>query len=65
VQSADVFIRKPPLTPSEIVIDGGWIRDGKILPIQSKVSAVPVREQKIYDGTALGIHRIINTKEGR
>ncbi len=63
VQSADAFIRRLPHMPIEIVIDGGWIRDGKILPIQSERSVVPVREQKIYDGTALGIHRMMQVQK--
>lgn len=60
VQSADAFIRQLPQKPDEVIIDGGWIRDGKIAPIQAGISSYPVREQKIFDGTALGIHRMIN-----
>ncbi|MEK7499854.1 MAG: FGGY family carbohydrate kinase [Patescibacteria group bacterium] len=59
VESANVSIKQLPHQPKEIVIDGGWIRDGKILPLQQMVSPIPIREQKIYDGTALGIHRMI------
>lgn len=59
VRSADAFIRQFPHKPHAIVIDGGWIRDGKILPISSSVSSIAVREQKIYDGTALGIHGMV------
>lgn len=59
VQSADSYIRQLPRKPTEIVIDGGWIRDRKILPIQSRASIATVREQKVYDGTALGIHRMM------
>lgn len=59
VHHANTAIQQFPLTPDEIVIDGGWIRDGKILPMQSELSNIPVREQPIFDGTALGIHRIM------
>lgn len=63
VESAESYIKQLPHMPSEIIIDGGWIRDGKILPIQSAISDVPVREQKIYDGTALGIDRLMRVQK--
>lgn len=62
IQNVDTYISKLPLAPNEIVIDGGWTRDNKILPLQSNSSSFPIREQKIYDGTALGIHRMIQQK---
>lgn len=63
VHSADTYLRRLPYKSQEIIIDGGWIRDGKILPIQSKASNAAVREQKVYDGTALGIHRMIQVQK--
>lgn len=59
VHSADAYIKQLPHQPTEIVMDGGWIRDGKMLPIQSRISSIAIREQDPYDGTALGIHRLI------
>lgn len=59
VASANAYLDSLPQKPKEIVIDGGWIRDNTIFSIQSKLSSYPVREQVIYDGTALGIYRLL------
>jgi glycerol kinase len=59
VRSAQAYVEQLPTKPKEIVIDGGWIRDKKILPLQSKLANVPVREQIIFDGTALGMARMV------
>ena len=62
VQRADDYIKYLPQKPMEVVIDGGWIRDGKILQFHKNISTFSIREQKVYDGTALGIDRLIQKK---
>lgn len=59
VESANQYVQQLPHKPEEIMIDGGWIRDGKIRPLQTAISQSQVREQDIYDGTALGVYRMM------
>lgn len=54
-KKTDVYIKKLPKKPKEIIIDGGSSRDGLILPIQEDVSGISTTPLESYDGTALGI----------
>lgn len=51
----DRLIRRLPQKPGEIIIDGGVTRDEGLSAMQAKVSAIPIRKQTIFDGTALGV----------
>ncbi len=51
-----------PLVPKEIIIDGGVTQYEKTMEIQQTASGVPVKKQKIYDGTALGVARLAQTQ---
>lgn len=55
----DKVIKKLPLKPTEIMIDGGVMRDGIVGKLQEEISGIKTREQKIFDGTALGAARLI------
>lgn len=58
----DQKIKRLPSKPKNLVIDGGVTRDGKLAPILSNISHLPVHEQKIFDGTALGIAKLMFRK---
>jgi glycerol kinase len=58
-REVDGYLKQLPLPPHEIFIDGGVTRDGLLAKIQAAVSHVYVREHPIFDGTALGIARLI------
>ena len=45
-----------------IVIDGGITRVPGFSEIQSRVASIPVKRQKIHDGTALGIAKLVLEK---
>ncbi len=47
-----------PHQPTEVVIDGGVIRDGIIPRLQPEISGIPIHEHDIFDGTALGMFRL-------
>lgn len=49
------WVKDLPQRPAQLIIDGGISRDGIIADIQQEVSRIPVRRQKITDGTALGV----------
>ena len=55
--SSDVnaYLKKLPVPPKTLVIDGGATRDEYLRVAQSEISGVPVQKQKIFDGTALGV----------
>ncbi|MFH1405476.1 MAG: FGGY family carbohydrate kinase, partial [Patescibacteria group bacterium] len=57
----DLVLHDLPLKPKELVIDGGVIRDGKLRTMQENVSGIPVREQTIFDGTSLGIAKLLKS----
>ncbi|MDP3997862.1 MAG: FGGY family carbohydrate kinase [bacterium] len=61
-RDVDKIIKQLPIKPKEIIIDGGVTRDGILARIQPTISNLPVIEQKIFDGTALGAARLIPSK---
>jgi len=48
------YIKKLPVKPEKITIDGGVMRDGIIGKYQEEISGIKISEQTIFDGTALG-----------
>lgn len=54
----DLIIKKLPQKPRELIIDGGVMRDGIVGKFQEQISEIKIREQIIYDGTALGAARL-------
>lgn len=50
----DRKIKKLPVQPKELLIDGGSSRDGLVTAIQEEVSEIPTQPLVHYDGTALG-----------
>jgi glycerol kinase len=52
-------IKRLPVKPSKVVIDGGIIRDGLMRGILEQVLGIPVEEQKPYDGTGLGTAELV------
>jgi len=55
----DQKIKKLPNKPKLIIADGGVSRDGIIIEQQSKVSGVRVEAQAVFDGTALGVAKLV------
>lgn len=48
-----------PQKPQRLIVDGGVSRDGIVAECQEKVSRIPVRRQKIIDGTSLGVAMLL------
>jgi glycerol kinase len=59
-KKVDAVIKKLPRKPGMIIVDGGVMRDGLIVGLQQKISGRLVRPQKVFDGTALGVAKIIS-----
>jgi glycerol kinase len=57
----DHYIDQLPVRPKELVIDGGVSRDRYLRTLQQEVSNIPVRPQPIFDGTALGVCRLLRS----
>ena len=55
----DTIINKLPIKPGELIIDGGITRDGLLAGILSDISKIQVRQQKTFDGTALGTAMLV------
>lgn len=62
-KKVDVLIRKLPVQPNRLIIDGGITRDGLMAEIQSQVSGIPVITQPVFDGTALGVAHLLFAKQ--
>ncbi len=58
----DTLLKKLPIKPRLLTIDGGVMRDGLMTKIQSNVSRTPISSQKVYNGTALGVAKMIFQK---
>lgn len=61
-KKVDGYLKKLPIQIKNLVIDGGATRDGQLSSIQSEISQIPVRDQVIYDGTALGVAKMLFDK---
>lgn len=55
----DEYIKTLPVKPQEIIIDGGVMRDGIVGKFQEEISGIKIREQSIFDGTALGTAKLV------
>lgn len=58
-KKVDLVIKKLPNKPKIIIADGGVARDGIVVEQQSRISSLPVKAQITFDGTALGIVKLI------
>ena len=53
------FVEKLPIRPKELVIDGGVTQAPHLKDALVRAIGLPVREHAIFDGTALGIARLL------
>ena len=60
-KAVDVYLKKLPIRPKALVIDGGITKDGLMVEIQASVSRVKVRRQTTDDGTALGVAKLLTS----
>lgn len=58
-RAVTVYIKKLPVRPNRIVLDGGVTQYEPLIEIQSRLSGIPAVRQVIYDGTALGAARLV------
>jgi glycerol kinase len=59
-EKVDKILKNLPRKPKVLIVDGGITRDYKIVSIQRSVSEIKVKPQRTYDGTALGVAKLIN-----
>ncbi len=62
VKMVDESVKLLPIKPRSIVIDGGVTRREELGPMISDKTGIPVIYQKIFDGTALGVAKLIFKK---
>ncbi|MBU2101370.1 hypothetical protein KKH05_01485 [Patescibacteria group bacterium] len=58
-QKVDVYLKRLPRKPKVLIVDGGITQAPDLTRIQSEISGIPVKRQKIYDGTALGVAKLM------
>jgi len=54
-------IKKLPHKPKKLFVDGGLTQAPALPSIQSKATGIPVVKQSIYDGTGLGIAKLLKS----
>lgn len=59
-KGAAKIVSKLPLKPKRIIIDGGITQYKNLDVIQSKLCNISVKKQNPYDGTALGVAKLLN-----
>ena len=62
-QEMEPYIDQLPVQPKELILDGGATQNPALARIERKVSGIPTRLQTIYDGTALGVARMLRNWE--
>jgi glycerol kinase len=60
-EKVNVMIKKLPVKPRVLIVDGGIIRDKRMVSTQAVISKVRVKSQRIFDGTALGVAKLMNS----
>jgi glycerol kinase len=55
----NVQLKRLPVRPKKVVIDGGIIRDGLMKGILARRTGLEIEEQVPYDGTGLGTARLV------
>ena len=55
----DEYLKKLPIKPRRLIIDGGVTQSPFLSPIQRRISGVTVSRQKVADGTALGTAMLV------
>ena len=53
------FVGELPIRPKELIIDGGVTQAPHLRIALKRVTLLPIREHAIFDGTALGVARIL------
>ncbi|MBI4135473.1 hypothetical protein HY477_01950 [Candidatus Uhrbacteria bacterium] len=64
-KNVDVYLKKLPIRPKALVVDGGITRDGRMVAVQAKISKIKTRRQITDDGTALGVAKLLRDYETR
>ena len=59
VKQTSIIVKKLPLRPIKIILDGGMTQYEKTMTLQNEFTGLPVERQKIHDGTALGIAKLL------
>ena len=58
-KDVDIYLKKLPIRPRALVVDGGITRSERMIAIQAKISGVKVRRQTTAEGTALGVAKLL------
>ncbi len=58
-RETNAYLRRLPVRPRRLTVDGGVTQYEPLVLIQRGISGIPVRRQKVYDGTALGAARLV------
>lgn len=56
------YISKLPITPTKIIVDGGLVRTPYTYEALKEKTGIPIEVQDPYDGTALGVARMLLAK---
>lgn len=59
-QRAATIARQLPIKPKIIIIDGGITQYKDLVTIQASICRTKVEKQQIYDGTALGVAKLLS-----
>ncbi|MBI4268292.1 hypothetical protein HY627_00470 [Candidatus Uhrbacteria bacterium] len=58
-QAIDRGLKRLPIRPRSLAMDGGVTRDGILAQFQRRVSAIPIRQHPVFDGTAYGVAKFL------
>ena len=58
-RKVDVYLKKMPVKPRKLIVDGGITKAEKLTSIQAETSHLAVQKQAIFDGTALGAAKLV------
>ncbi len=59
IKKTSALVKKLPIKPEKIILDGGMTQYEKTIPLQNELTGLPVEKQKIHNGTALGVAKLL------
>jgi len=63
-RKVDVYLKRMPVKPQRLIIDGGITKAKGLGPTQAQISGLLIQKQAIFDGTALGTAKLVKDFRG-
>lgn len=64
-EKVDLWLKRLPSLPTELTVDGAITQNKHLLETQARLSGMKIKEQPVFDGTALGVAMLVRNSAKR